>query len=196
MVSYLEKGHHHDEESKEAKERIEIIVSGLRTYVVTMSYFGEDKLNELKDDNNMSVSQHMHDEHNLDVTVSRYEVTASSIEDAIAKALVINKLRKMETITGYPRALEDAMIDKKLDVEDLEIDDVIPMLLSFSQWMIDEGNFAEFYLQEPTSIQVHLKENESLLRNKTISNVVRDTNNVGDGVEDWLKDQTEKEGDK
>ena len=191
MVSYVEKGNHHDEDSGEAKEKIEIIVSGLRTYVVTLSYFESDTANELSDDVQISSSC---DKHALEVIVSRYEVTASSIEDAIDKTMVIHKCRRMETITGYPLALGDAIADGKVKGV-TNIDEIIPMLLSFRDWMVDEGNFAEFYMQEPTSIQVHLKENESLLRNKTIANVVRDTDSTGDKVENWLKDQTEKDGD-
>ena len=54
--------------------------------------------------------------------------------------------------------------------------------------MIKEGNFAEFLLTEPTTIQCTAANNVELAQKQTQNNILREHLNVGDDVENWLQE--------
>lgn len=182
---YREIAHSHNDEGDEISEKITILPLESRTYVVVITYFKNDEINQLDSYKQMV---NINSDTLEDLIASRYKVSATSCENAIHQAMRIDKARRMEVITGF--------IEPFIEGIQKGEDELNPnMLESFRDYMIEGGHFAEFFMQEPTSIQVYLKSNEDMIHNKTISNVfeMSEPKDLADDIEDFLK--SVKEGD-
>lgn len=184
---YREIGHSHNDKGTEVSEKITVLPLESRTYVVVITYFKDDPVNQLDTFEKITPMQHEQIE---DLIASRYKVSATSCENAIHQAMRIDKARKMEIITGFIEPFFDKM---RLGDDELSPD----MLEKFRDYMIEGGHFAEFFMQEPTSIQVYLHSNEDMIHNKTISNVIEmsEPENLTEDIENFLKKEGEQENE-
>tara|TARA_R100000458_G_C8253635_1_gene230075 strand:+ start:369 stop:917 length:549 start_codon:yes stop_codon:yes gene_type:complete len=180
---YREISHHHNDDMSEVSEKVTILPLESRTYIVVITYFKNDETNQLDGGNFAQMEGE-------ELVASRYKVNATSCENAIHQAMKIDKARRMEVITGYIQPFLDRM---ERGEEDLTPN----MLESFRHYMLEGGHFVEFYMQEPTSIQTYLQNNESMIHNKTITNVfdMSDAKDMTEDIEDFLKKEGEQENE-
>tara|TARA_R100000008_G_C3485283_1_gene115927 strand:- start:2 stop:538 length:537 start_codon:yes stop_codon:yes gene_type:complete len=167
----------------ESHHHIEVSTDRDKEYIVTVAYFKEHLGKQLWGSN---AHMEVHDfDDDTEVVVSTYEIFAPDMQSAINRAHEIDRARKMEAITGFIKVIEERM-----EAGDVENDIVIAS--KFRDWMIKEGNFNEYYFTEPTSIMAVLKSNYKMAHNRTVNNVLANTESIGDSVENWLKDNDDK----
>jgi len=153
----------------------------LRKYYVMLVWFKDDVLENLF---NMKVVP-IDIPDDVELLSTKYEVMAMTINEAINQAGIIDKARKMEMLTAYHEVIYMASEEGKCnyDYETIE---------SFREYMIQESSFTDFFLNDPTSISAYLVDNEKLVTNKTINNAIKVTENIGDSMEEWLKNNDNK----
>ena len=147
---------------------IEVQNKPLKKYQVQISYFRYQIFDNVDDDDK-----------ELDIEngiANRYEVEASSLEQAIARAIKIDTVIKAETMTRYPGMLPD---EDEFDRE---------TVLKFAEFLDDKGLFQDWMLIEPTAIQASLIEDEDELNTLTENAVIKHTNDMSDEIEDFLRD--------
>lgn len=147
---------------------IEVQNRPLKKYQVQISYFRYQIFDNVDDDDK-----------ELDIEngiANRYEVEASSLEQAIARAIKVDTVIKAETMTRYPGMLPD---EDEFDRE---------TVLKFAEFLDDKGLFQDWMLIEPTAIQASLIEDEDELNTLTENAVIKHTNDMSDEIEDFLRD--------
>jgi len=147
---------------------IEVQNKPLKKYQVQISYFRYQIFDNVDDDDK-----------ELDIEngiANRYEVEASSLEQAIARAIKVDTVIKAETMTRYPGMLPD---EDEFDRE---------TVLKFAEFLDDKGLFQDWMLIEPTAIQASLIEDEDELNTLTENAVIKHTNDMSDEIEDFLRD--------
>ena len=147
---------------------IEVQNKPLKKYQVQISYFRYQIFDNVDDDDK-----------ELDIEngiANRYEVEASSLEQAIARAIKVDTVIKAETMTRYPGMLPD---EDEFDRE---------TVLKFAEFLDDKGLFQDWMLIEPTAIQASLIEDEDELNTLTENAVIKHTNDMSDDIEDFLRD--------
>ena len=147
---------------------IEVQNRPLKKYQVQISYFRYQIFDNVDDDDK-----------ELDIEngiANRYEVEASSLEQAIARAIKVDTVIKAETMTRYPGMLPD---EDEFDRE---------TVLKFAEFLDDKGLFQDWMLIEPTAIQASLIEDEDELNTLTENAVIKHTNDMSDDIEDFLRD--------
>ena len=147
---------------------IEVQNKPLKKYQVQISYFRYQIFDNVDDDDK-----------ELDIEngiANRYEVEASSLEQAIARAIKVDGVIKAETMTRYPNMLPD---EDEFDRE---------TVLKFAEFLDDKGLFQDWMLIEPTAIQASLIEDEDELNTLTENAVIKHTNDMSDEIEDFLRD--------
>ena len=142
----------------------------LKKYQVQISYFRQQVFEKIDDNSELDIENGI---------ANRYEVEASSLEQAIARAIKIDTVVKAETMTRYPGILPE---EDKFDKE---------TVLKFAEFLDDKGLFQDWVLLEPTAIQASLIDDEDQLNTLTENTVIEHTSNMSDEIEDFLRD-TEK----
>lgn len=149
---------------------IEITNKPLKKYQVQISYFRNQLFDKIDDDTEIDMENG---------TVNRYKVEASSLEQAIARAIKIDTVIKAESITRYPGILPD---EDEFDRE---------TVLKFAEFLDDKGLFNDWVLLEPTAIQASLVADEDALNTLTENAVIKHTSHMSDEIEDFLRDTKE-----
>ena len=142
----------------------------LKKYQVQISYFRQQVFEKIDDDAELDIENGIS---------NRYEVEASSLEQAIAKAIKIDTVVKAETMSRYPGILPD---EDEFDKE---------TVLKFAEFLDDKGLFSDWVLLEPTTIQASLIDDEDELNTLTENAVMKHTNHMSDEIEDFLRDTKE-----
>ena len=142
----------------------------LKKYQVQISYFRQQVFEKIDDDKELDIENGI---------ANRYEVEASSLEQAIARAIKIDTVVKAETMTRYPGILPD---EDKFDKE---------TVLKFAEFLDDKGLFSDWILLEPTAIQASLIDDEDELNTLTENTVMEHSSNMSDEIEDFLRDTKE-----
>ena len=146
---------------------IEVQNKPLKKYQVQISYFRYQMFDNVDDDKELDIENGI---------ANRYEVEASSLEQAIARAIKVDTVIKAETMTRYPGMLPD---EDEFDRE---------TVLKFAEFLDDKGLFQDWMLIEPTAIQASLIEDEDELNTLTENAVIKHTNDMSDEIEDFLRD--------
>lgn len=149
---------------------IEVKTKPLKKYQVQISYFREHMFDKIEDNSPLDI------ENGVSL---RYEVEASSLEQAIAKAIKVDTVVKAEEMTRYPVMLPD---EDQFDRE---------LVLKFADFLDNKGLFSDWMFLEPTSIQASLISDEDDLNTLTENAVIKHTNKMGDDIEDFLRDTEE-----
>lgn len=149
---------------------IEVKNKPLKEYQVTISYFRQQVFEKIDDNSELDTENGI---------CNRYEVKASSLEQAIAKAIKVDTVVKAEAIARYPGILPDT---NKFDKE---------TVLKFADFLDDKGLFSDWVLLEPTAIQGSLIDDEDQLNMFTENTVIEHTSNMSDKIEDFLRDTKE-----
>ncbi len=149
---------------------IEVKTKPLKKYQVQISYFRQQIFDKIDDDSELDIENGIS---------YRYEVEASSLEQAISKAIKVDYVVKAETMTRYPGILPDV---DKFDKE---------TVLKFAEFLDDKGLFADWMFLEPTAIQASLISDENELNTLTENTVIEHTNHMSDEIEDFLRDTKE-----
>ena len=149
---------------------IKVQTKPLKKYQVQISYFRQQVFDKIDDNKELDIENGI---------ANRYEVEASSLEQAIAKAIKIDTVVKAETITRYPGILPD---EDRFDRE---------TVLKFAEFLDDKGLFSDWILLEPTAIQASLIDDEDQLNTLTENAVMKHTSNMSDEIEDFLRDTEE-----
>ena len=149
---------------------IKVQTKPLKKYQVQISYFRQQVFDKIDDDKELDIENGI---------ANRYEVEASSLEQAIARAIKIDTVVKAETITRYPGILPD---EDRFDRE---------TVLKFAEFLDDKGLFSDWVLLEPTAIQASLIDDEDQLNTITENAVMEHTSNMSDEIEDFLRDTEE-----
>tara|TARA_R100000781_G_C4059266_1_gene120433 strand:+ start:305 stop:847 length:543 start_codon:yes stop_codon:yes gene_type:complete len=173
-----------DKKKTESHEHIEVSTDRDQEYIVTMAYF-KDHLGKQLWGSNAHMEMMDDDNDETEVVVSTYEIFAPDIQSAIRRAHDVDKARKMEGITGYVKVIEEK-------ANEGHVDNDIRVASAFRDWMIKEGNFNEYFFTEPTSVMAVLKKNYKMAHDRTVDNVIANTEDIGDSIEDWLKDNDDK----
>ena len=171
------------DKKEELHELIEVQPKILRKYYVTLTWFMKDIADSLF---GLDLQMDVDSDDDVEVISTKYEVLAMTITEAINQAKLIDGARKMEMISGYHNVIYLASEDGKCDYDYETIE-------SFRKYMIDENHFTGFFLTDPTSISAYLADNEELVKNQTINNVMEQSDNIGDNMENWLKNRDDKE---
>lgn len=149
---------------------IEVQNKPLKKYQVTISYFRHQMFEKIDNDKELDTENGI---------CNRYEVEASSLEQAIARAIKIDTVVKAETMTRYPGILpEEDSFDKET-------------VLKFADFLDDKGLFQDWILLEPTAIQGSLIADEEELNTFTENTVMEHTSNMSDEIEDFLRNTEE-----
>tara|TARA_R100000008_G_C3581607_1_gene168935 strand:- start:1154 stop:1726 length:573 start_codon:yes stop_codon:yes gene_type:complete len=163
----------------EVHQFIEIHPKRDSEYHVTFAYFKKDVGSKLFG-GSMGFANNEDDE----VLVSIYSVMAPDTWSAITQAKKIDFARKADNMSNYIHILTDTPPGYN------DIPFTYENLNDFREYMVREGNFAEFLLMEPTTIQCVKADNVKLAEEQTQSNVLREHLNVADDVENWLQEGT------
>jgi len=142
----------------------------LKKYQVQISYFRHQVFEKIDNNKELDIENGI---------ANRYEVEASSLEQAIAKAIKIDTVVKAETMTRYPGILPD---EDEFDKE---------TVLKFAEFLDNKGLFSDWILLEPTAIQASLIDDEDELNTLTENAVIKHTNHMSDEIEDFLRDTEE-----
>ena len=175
----------HDECNHDGGEHhslIEVNVNRDQEYHVVISYFMSEVGKKLFQ-GPMTLNNHDPED---EVMVTTYSVMASSMMDAIRRAEEIDKARKMEAITGFFEVIADKSEEVPFTAE---------VLSDFRQFMIKEQNFADYFLTEPTSITAVLAKNMEMCQERSTNNILKDKLNIGDDIENWLKEDNDNKKD-
>tara|TARA_Y100001938_G_C8071442_1_gene423332 strand:+ start:769 stop:1341 length:573 start_codon:yes stop_codon:yes gene_type:complete len=179
MTEHFNSCDHDGEHDKhnEVHQFIEIQTKRDSEYHVTFAYFKDD-VGAKFFGGSMGYATRPEDE----ILVFVYSVMAPDAWSAIEAAKKIDFARKTEQITNYPTIITEP--PPGFEPIDFNIDSVN----DFREFMIKEGNFAEFLLTEPTTIQCTAANNVELAQKQTQNNILREHLNVGDDVENWLQE--------
>jgi len=174
----------HKNENGEHHTLIEVSVERDQEYHVEFAYFmsevgrklftGPMKLAPNEEDN--------------DVMVTTYSVMAASMMDAIRRAEEIDKARKMESITAYVNVIAEKS-------EEGQVPFTPEVIKDFREFMIREQNFTEYFLTEPTSVTAVLAKNRDMCMERSTNNILKDKLNIGDDIENWLKEDDDNKTD-
>ncbi len=161
------------------RDFVEVSTGTMHTYNVEVAYFLEDKFNEV----HMSIGNMFK---KRKILVSRYELQETSLQNAINRALTIDMARKTEVMMKYPMVLHDFVMDKgeEFDIEILD---------DFREWLTHEGLLQEYMMQQPTSVQAFIKQNEPLLRRQTEEAVNEKIGGISDEIAEFLKEHAQEE---
>lgn len=149
---------------------IKVQTKPLKKYQVQISYFRQQMFDKIDDNAELDIENGIN---------NRYEVEATSLEQAIARAIKVDTVVKAETMARYPGILPD---EDEFDKE---------TVLKFAEFLDNKGLFQDWILLEPTAIQASLIKDEDELNTLTENAVIEHTSHMSDEIEDFLRDTKE-----
>ena len=114
--------------------------------------------------------------------VYRVEVWSDNIANAYNKGMEIVNLQRAEEMTDYVTTHP-----RLQNVDSVTIDE----LHKIRDEAIDIGLFTDWMIMTPTSIQINLADDEELLQSQVLENAMHSVANIGDEVDDYLKEITD-----
>ena len=114
--------------------------------------------------------------------VYRVEVWSDNIANALNKGMEIVNLQRAEEMTDYVTTHP-----RLRNVDSVTIDE----LHKIRDEAIDIGLFTDWMIMTPTSIQINLADDEELLQSQVLENAMHSVANIGDEVDDYLKEITD-----
>jgi len=114
--------------------------------------------------------------------VYRVEVWSDNIANALNKGMEIVNLQRAEEMTDYVTTHPRLQNKESVTIDEIN---------TIRDEAIDIGLFTDWMIITPTSIQINLADDEELLQSQVIERAMHSVTNIGDEVDDYLKEITD-----